>query len=107
AQPNTLVDTVRRAKGLSGAVHARRCDMESEADIAATIGAAVADHGRLDVLVNNAALLTQFEPLSVSCEDWDRMLRVNLRGPYLAIRHAAPQMKRQRAGSIVNITARG
>jgi 3-oxoacyl-[acyl-carrier protein] reductase len=106
-QPNTLVDTVRRAEGLPGQVHAQRCDMEIEADIARVIGETIADHGRLDILVNNAALLTQFEPLTVSCDDWDRMLRVNLRGPYLAIRHAAPQMKRQRAGSIVNITARG
>jgi 2-deoxy-D-gluconate 3-dehydrogenase len=106
-QPNTLVDTVARAAGLPGHVHARRCDMESEDDIARTIGETIADHGRLDILVNNAALLTQFEPLTVSSDDWDQMLRVNLRGPYLTIRHAAPQMKRQNAGSIVNITARG
>jgi NAD(P)-dependent dehydrogenase (short-subunit alcohol dehydrogenase family) len=106
-QLNTLADTVRRAAGLPGKVHASRCDMESEDDIAGTIGGAIADHGRLDIIVNNAALLTQFEPLTVSTDDWDQMMRVNLRGPYLVIRHAAPQMKRQRAGSIMNITARG
>src|SRR5579872_5812721 len=65
-QPNTLADTVARAARLPGRIHARRCDMESEDDIAATIGEAIADHGRLDILVNNAALLTQFEPLTVS-----------------------------------------
>jgi NAD(P)-dependent dehydrogenase (short-subunit alcohol dehydrogenase family) len=106
-QPNSLVEVVRAAEGLPGRVHAQICDMAIEADIARTIGQTIANHGRIDILVNNAALLTQFEPLTVSCEDWDQMLRVNLRGPYLAIRHAAPQMKRQRAGSIINITARG
>jgi len=106
-QPNTLLDTVARAAGSPGQVHARRCDMEREEDIAAAIGETIADHGGLDILVNNAALLTQFEPLTVSTDDWDQMLRINLRGPYLAIRHAAPQMKRQHAGSIINITARG
>jgi NAD(P)-dependent dehydrogenase (short-subunit alcohol dehydrogenase family) len=65
----------------------------------------VANFGHVDVLVNNAGLMWRFEPLDISCDDWDRLMRTNLRGPYLAIRHTAPHMMRQRSGSIVNITA--
>jgi len=106
AVKNTLAHTVKMADGLPGRVYAQVCDVESEQDIAETIAHAAANFGRIDVLINNAALMTQFDPFEVTGDDWERILRTNVRGPDLAIRQAAPHMMRQHSGSIINITAR-
>ncbi len=103
---HTLSEVVRAAAPLAGQVHARVCDVEVEADIAATVDATVGAHGRVDVLVNNAGIMTPFAPFDVSCDDWDRVMRVNVRAPYLFMRQVAPHMVRARSGSIVNVTAR-
>jgi NAD(P)-dependent dehydrogenase (short-subunit alcohol dehydrogenase family) len=103
---NTLAEVVEAAAPLPGQVHAHVCDLEVEADIVGMVGRIDADFGRIDVLVNNAALMSTYDPLSVVGEDWDRLMRVNVRAPYIAIREVAPHMIRARSGSIVNITAR-
>jgi 3-oxoacyl-[acyl-carrier protein] reductase len=104
---NTLADVIKKGAGLPGKIRAQVCDVKIESDVARTMDQTVANFGRIDVLVNNAALLTQHDPMNVSAEAWDEMLHVNLRGPYFAIRYAAAHMMRQRSGSIINITAKG
>lgn len=103
---NTLAHVVKAGDGLPGRIYAQVCDVQIETDIARTIEQTVANFGRLDVLVNCAALMTQFEPLKIDREDWDGMMHLNVRGPYVAMCHAAPHMMHQRSGSIINITAR-
>ncbi len=105
AEPNTLFEVVKAAEPLTGSVYSQICDMDEEADVIRMVEETIAEFGRIDVLVNNAALLWQFDALDVSGDDWDQMMRTNLRGPYLAIRQAAPHMIRRRSGSIINITA--
>jgi NAD(P)-dependent dehydrogenase (short-subunit alcohol dehydrogenase family) len=61
-----------------------------------------AQHGRLDVLVNNAAIAIRRPTLELSVEDWNRVLAVNMTGVFLCVRAAARHMLRRRAGSIVN-----
>jgi NAD(P)-dependent dehydrogenase (short-subunit alcohol dehydrogenase family) len=77
-------------------------DAGSEPDVRRLIDAAVADHGRLDVFFANAGisggLASIFEQ---SPEDWEQILRVNLIGPFLAIKHAAPVMRQGGGGSII------
>jgi NAD(P)-dependent dehydrogenase (short-subunit alcohol dehydrogenase family) len=102
---NSLVEVVGAAQSLPGRVYAHVGDVEIESDLAGAVDHTVANFGRIDVLVNNAGLMWRFEPLDISCDDWDRLMRTNLRGPYLAIRQTAPHMMRQRSGSIINITA--
>jgi NAD(P)-dependent dehydrogenase (short-subunit alcohol dehydrogenase family) len=106
AERNTLEEVVQAGDALPGRIHARVCDVELEADIARMVGETAANFGRVDVLVNNAGLMTTYEPFDIAPEDWDRVMRINVRAPYLAIREAAPHMIRQGSGSVVNVTAR-
>jgi NAD(P)-dependent dehydrogenase (short-subunit alcohol dehydrogenase family) len=105
AQPTGLAEVVQAGVGLPGAVHAKVCDVESEADIVRLIDEVVAEHRRIDVLVNNAGIYTHYDSLGISSADWDRYVRVNLRGPWLTMKYAAPHMVRQGGGSIVNMTS--
>ena len=82
-------------------------DVSKEADVAALIGACEAAFGRLDILINNAAVVGP--TVSVADEDaatWDETFAINVRGVALCIKHAAPLLKRTR-GAVVNLTSRG
>ena len=78
----------------------------SDADAVAKAFAAVQDRfGRLDALVNNAGIAI-FKPLLETTQaDWDRVLAVNLTGPFLCTQAAAPLMREHGGGAIVNITS--
>ena len=102
---NTLATLVNASAKLPGRIHAQVCDVELELDIVRLVEQTAVNFGRIDVLVNNAAALWQFDPLKITAEEWDRLMTTNVRGPYVAIRQAAPHMMRQRSGSIINITA--
>ena len=102
---NTLAEVVSAGVGLPGAICSRVCDVEVEADVAALVDGTAGEFGRIDVLVNNAGIMARHRPFDVDSDEWDRIMRVNVRGPYLAIRHTAPHMIRQGSGSIVNVTA--
>jgi NAD(P)-dependent dehydrogenase (short-subunit alcohol dehydrogenase family) len=77
-------------------------DAGREDEVQRLVDHAVSHHGRLDVFFANAGvsggLASLFEQ---SVEDWERILRVNLIGPFLAIKHAAPVMKERGSGSII------
>lgn len=83
-----------------------RCDVAENADIVALIGGAIALHGRLDVLVNNAAIAIGGFPLHrMTEEQWARLMAVNLTSVYRTCREALPQMIAQGSGSIINIAS--
>ena len=64
------------------------------------------DHfGTIDILVNNAATTTTASLLDAKVEDWDRMMSVNLRAPFLLAQVLAPKMIEQRRGKIVNVSS--
>ena len=70
------------------------CDAGDEAAVAALVARAVADHGRLDIFFANAGVSGGFDGIfEQSAADWAEILRVNLIGPFLAIKYAAPAMK--------------
>jgi NAD(P)-dependent dehydrogenase (short-subunit alcohol dehydrogenase family) len=64
----------------------------------------VAAFGRIDVLINNAAIMSNAPPTELELADWNRVLATNLTGPFLCAKHAAPYLKRHR-GAIVNIAS--
>ncbi len=77
--------------------------MADEADCLALVQAAKEQFGRLDILVNNAAALAQHPFDEITVEQWDAAYAANVRGPFVCSRAAAPLMREQGGGSIINI----
>jgi cyclopentanol dehydrogenase len=81
-------------------------DVTSEADWQNAVQTALARHGRLDVLINNAAITIPRVPIEErTAEEWDRVMAVNAKGVFLGTKHAIPAMRRGGGGSIVNISS--
>lgn len=81
------------------------CDVQNAAEICATVQAAGERFGRLDILVNCAAIDYTLSVEEMSIEQWDRELAVNLRGPFLFAKASFPWLKLQQGGHIVNIAS--
>jgi NAD(P)-dependent dehydrogenase (short-subunit alcohol dehydrogenase family) len=82
------------------------CDVGDKADVDAIVALALDSHGRIDVLVNNAVIFKAAHFLDVSEEDFDEVLRVNLKGAFLMGQAVARAMAQQAdGGSIVNMSS--
>lgn len=103
---NTLAHTVKSAEGLAGSIHAHVCDVANEDEIVRLVDQTAVNFGGIDVLVNTAAWMAMFDPFDIPKDDWERVIQINVRAPYVAMSQAAQHMKRQLSGSIVNTTAR-
>ncbi|MES4888550.1 SDR family oxidoreductase [Streptomyces sp. NPDC096012] len=90
------------AREFPGAVAAVPCDVTDEAQVRALFDAAVAEHGRLDVVVNNAGLGGTSELVDMSDEQWARVLDVTLTGTFRCTRAALRALRETGGGVIVN-----
>jgi NAD(P)-dependent dehydrogenase (short-subunit alcohol dehydrogenase family) len=88
-----------------GAAIALRCDVGVAEDFFRAVHAVVAHFARLDVVVSCAAIDHTVSVDEMTIEQWDRVIGVNLRGPFLLAKAALPVVRRQRAGHIVNIAS--
>ena len=78
-------------------------DVSDEPNVASVIEQIVAEHGGLDIVVNNAGIMFE-EPISThERSSWDRMLAINLTGPMLVTKHASAALAASEHGSIVNV----
>jgi NAD(P)-dependent dehydrogenase (short-subunit alcohol dehydrogenase family) len=78
------------------------CDAGDERQVQALVERAVAEHGGLDIFFANAGISGGFDSvIEASVEEWTEVLRVNLIGPFLAIKHAAPRIGERGGGAII------
>jgi NAD(P)-dependent dehydrogenase (short-subunit alcohol dehydrogenase family) len=96
-----VADAIKAAGGTAAAFVA---NIASEADVQKLIKDVVGQWGRVDILVNNAAISDNKHILEISKEDWDKVIGVTLTGPFLMSKYAAQQMVAQGGGGkIVNV----
>ena len=95
-------------KAKNGSAMALKVDVTSEADTLSMAGEVVKKFGRIDILVNNAAIvygMTRKPFTEIPLGEWDKLMTVNLKGPFLCSRAVFPQMKKQGRGKIINLTS--
>ncbi|NQW01427.1 MAG: SDR family oxidoreductase [Rhodospirillales bacterium] len=88
-----------------GEAHFMACDVGDKAQVDALVGEAVARYGRLDVMISNAAILHVADILELEEDDFDRVVRINLKGFFLTGQAAARQMAAQGSGAIINMSS--
>lgn len=83
-------------------------DVSDESSVKALAAETMARFGKIDILINNAAVYSTLKPRSYEewdIETWDKVMAVNVRGPYLMVRHVAPHMIKAGSGKIINIAS--
>jgi len=102
ASGHPVVEEIRAA---GGQAHFLRCDVSVPTDIDAVATAVLDREGRIDILVNNAALQRPGTILETSIEDFESIINTNLRGTWLFCRAVLPGMIERRSGVIVNVSS--
>jgi NAD(P)-dependent dehydrogenase (short-subunit alcohol dehydrogenase family) len=103
--PGTIEETARQVQALGRRAVAIPADVSKEEEVEAMARRVLAEFGRLDILVNNAAIATSGSFLEVPVRRWDLVLNVNLRGVYLCSRAFLPSMLERGSGSIINVSS--
>ena len=99
-------DTVRLIKEAEGEGMFVRTDMSKAGEVYEMVKSTVDAYGRLDILINNAAI-SEEEGSTVSCteETFDKTIAINLKGTWLGMKYAVPEMLKIGAGSIINLSS--
>jgi NAD(P)-dependent dehydrogenase (short-subunit alcohol dehydrogenase family) len=105
ADGSALAAEIAKTSG-ANSVNSATVDVSDEASVTELVGTTMARFGRIDILVNNAALFAplQEQPFAeIDADLWDRVMAVNVRGMFLMAKHVTPHMIAQRYGKIINI----
>ena len=107
--PGSAAETASLIEAEGGQATAVALDVTSDDDHRVAVERVVADHGRLDVLHNNVGVSIagggDADAMELDPETFDRLWQINLKGMWLAARHAVPVMREQGSGSVVNISS--
>jgi NAD(P)-dependent dehydrogenase (short-subunit alcohol dehydrogenase family) len=98
-----LKEVAREIEKQGGQALTVTCDVTQSKDTERAVRETVARFGRLDVLVNNAGAVHISTVESIPEQEWDRIMLVNLKGPFLMSRAALPELRKAGGGSIINI----
>ncbi|WAP67188.1 SDR family oxidoreductase [Jiella pelagia] len=93
--------------GMGGTARVRRLDVTDRDDVAAFANAALAEFGRIDVIVNNAGVMPLSPMASLKVDEWEQMVDVNIKGVLWGIAAVLPAMNAQGSGHIINIASIG
>ncbi len=100
------LDAVAKAiTDAGGHASVKTCDMSDHTAVGALIDTVADEHGRLDILINNAGITRDNLMLRMSDAEWDEVMQTNLRGVFIACRAALRPMMRGKWGRIVNISS--
>lgn len=105
---DNLRETVRQIKALGGDTRLFQADVAKEGDTLAMAEATIKEFGRIDILVNNAAIYDGIKrkPFhEIGLDEWDLVMTVNVKGAFLSTRAVFPYMKEQGYGKIVNLAS--
>ena len=98
-----LREVTREVEKGGGKGLAMECDVTRAIDVERAVRGTTERFGRLNVLVNNAGTLQVSTVEGISEEEWDRVMRVNVKGPFLMSRAVLPEFRKAGGGAIVNI----
>src|SRR5450432_3040719 len=82
-----------------------KCDVSQTEDVNLLINSAINEFGRIDILVNNAAIAIKANIMEMHEADWDMLMNTNLKSIYRTIKAALPYMIKQQSGSVINISS--
>lgn len=106
--PERLEELKREITEQKGTITTITANMANEADIENMIDCAVRTYGTLDILVNNAGIMDNFEPVAeVENALWEKVMKINLDGPFKAMRSALKIFLAKGKGNIINISSVG
>ena len=100
-----LASLVSEIAGKGGEAFAVKMDVADAEQVKAGFKQVLEKFGRLDILVNNAAITRDGLAMRMKLDDWDAVIRTNLTGAHLCIQQALPVMMKARAGRIINISS--
>ena len=103
-ETETLVREIQDAKAKAAAIQA---DVSKRTEVEKMFAHVEREFGRLDILVNNAGIFFPAKFESLTDEQWDRIMDTNLKSQFLCAQSAAPMMKRQGHGRIINLSSLG
>jgi len=102
-----ITDTVSAIRAKGGNADSMTLDVTNEDDWVRAISGVESRFGRLDILVNNAGIVSREGIEETDASEWDRVMAVNAKGPFLGTKHAIPVMRAGGGGSIVNVSSTG
>lgn len=100
--PDSLAETLARCGPLASSITTHVCDVTDGAAVRAMVGACIAAHGRVDVLVNNVGGSARGGAVDMSEETWNAQISSNLTSVFLTCKHVIPRMVERGGGAIVN-----
>lgn len=99
------VRAIGLARGFDDSESTRKCDVTDEREVASVFAELMSVYGRLDILVNCAAITSRTDPLSITVDEWEAIYRTNVIGTYLCTREAIRAMKPRKYGKVVNVSS--
>jgi NAD(P)-dependent dehydrogenase (short-subunit alcohol dehydrogenase family) len=107
ADGSELAETIARQRG-ANSVASAVADVSNEAAVKVLVAQTIERFGKIDILINNAALfapLAEQKVTEIDADLWDRVMAINIRGVFLMTKHVAPHMIAQKYGKIINISS--